>query len=116
MAREPASKDVVGPQNDDALNDALEDTFPASDPINTTMTGVGSPPDHAPGGTDPDADETDEDETDEDDTAALDEIEAAEAELQGDEDLNPDEEADPDLEESDDDVAQDAESGMLRRG
>jgi len=35
--------DVSVPQDDDELNDALEDTFPASDPINFAGSSIGSP-------------------------------------------------------------------------
>ncbi len=59
-AREASStEDVVAPTSDDALNDALEDTFPASDPINFAGSSAGrsaenaenEPPENPPVGT-----------------------------------------------------------------
>ncbi len=61
-AREASStEDVVAPTSDDALNDALEDTFPASDPINFAGSSAGrsaenaenEPPENPPVGTHP---------------------------------------------------------------
>ena len=53
--------DVVAPTSDDDLNDALEDTFPASDPINFAGSSAGrsaenaekEPPANPPVGTHP---------------------------------------------------------------
>jgi hypothetical protein len=47
-AREPSpTEDVVAPTSDEALNDALEDTFPASDPINFAGSSAGRSPENA---------------------------------------------------------------------
>jgi hypothetical protein len=43
QAGEPPLADVSVPQDDDELNDALEDSFPASDPINFAGSSIGSP-------------------------------------------------------------------------
>lgn len=40
---EPPLADVSVPQDDDELNDALEDSFPASDPVNFAGSSIGSP-------------------------------------------------------------------------
>ncbi len=61
-AREASpTEDVVAPTSDEALNDALEDTFPASDPINFAGSSAGrsaenaekEPPLNPPVGTHP---------------------------------------------------------------
>jgi hypothetical protein len=55
-----AETDATAPTDDDALNDALEDTFPASDPINFAGSSAGrsaenaeKPPANPPVGTHP---------------------------------------------------------------
>ena len=42
-----ATKDVTAPTSEDELNDALEDTFPASDPINFAGSSAGRSPENA---------------------------------------------------------------------
>jgi hypothetical protein len=139
MAKLPIQADVVGPQTDEDLNAALEDSFPASDPVNTTMSGVGTPAGNPPtepvtphplgGAEESDLDEIeDEDENEEEEVAGDDELEDDEDEL--DEEDEEDEDTlseadeiesgsvldrDTDLTSSDDDVASEPQSGFVPR-
>jgi hypothetical protein len=115
----PATKDDAY-INEDNLDQALEDSFPASDPL-PIMTGAGAPsgretpplPDNLSLAGDPEDDEVAEDDEDEDelDTEDDDEIEDEETE----EELLDDPTLVDDPVGSDDDVAQDSISGFTPR-